>query len=202
MKTFFKYLPLIAASLFGTAPGQAATVSLQTSSSYIQAGDFFDVDVVVLDLFAHDVSDEFLAFGFNIGNSNNSLLRLAENPLFADKPVRVNPLFTDDSPAVELDAAGSVFPGIGYDAAGSRAFTLATLHFQALAAGRVDLVIGSDLSDGNQGLFFLNQGQLPINASLALEITAVPLPPAALLFVSGVAMGLGRRCNRAVVFRR
>jgi hypothetical protein len=183
MKNLLQFLLLISASLFGTVHAQAATFSLDTTITQIRTGDYFDVDLVVHDLFAGDTSDELLAFGLNAISSDTGLLQLTGST--------VNPLFSDDSALLGLDAAGSAFPGISNDPSVAQSFSLATLHFQALGTGNVSLTIASDLADFNQGLIFLNQGQLAISANRGFEITAVPLPSGLLLFGSGLAMNLG-----------
>jgi hypothetical protein len=184
MKNLLHSLLLASAGLFGAIPAQAAvTFSLDTAISQIQVGDYFDVDLVVHDLFAGNAIDELLAFGLNAISSDTGLLQLTGST--------VNPLFSDDSVLLGLDAAGSAFPGIANDSSVAQAFSLATLHFQALAAGNVSLTIASDLADLNQGLIFWNQGQLAIGAVRSFDIAAVPLPSGVLLFVSGLAMSLG-----------
>ncbi|ANE56492.1 hypothetical protein [Methylomonas sp. DH-1] len=186
MKNLIHVLALSCASLLLTAADcQAAAISfsLETTANPIRVGDVFEIDVVVHDLFAGDNSDELLAFGLNAASSISGLLQFQGST--------VNPLFSDDSLLVDLQAAGSAFPGITSDPSTALSFNLATLHFKALAAGQVTLAIASDLSDFNQGLIFLNQGQVAINASRGFEITAVPVPASLLLFVSGVVMGFG-----------
>lgn len=184
MKNLLQSLLLASAGLFAAIPAQAAvTFSLDTAISQIQVGDYFDVGLVVHDLFAGNASDELLAFGLNAISSDTGLLQLTGST--------VNPLFSDDSVLLGLDAAGSAFPGIANDSSVAQAFSLATLHFQALAAGNVSLTIASDLADLNQGLIFWNQGQLAIGAVRSFDIAAVPLPSGVLLFVSGLAMSLG-----------
>lgn len=185
MKNLIQLLTLLTAGLLSAAPSQAAIISfsLDTASSQVQVGSFFDVDVVVHDLFANAVHDELLAFGLNAFSSNTGLLKLTGST--------INPLFSDDTLLVNLDAAGSAFPGITNFAAIAQGFNLATLHFQALAAGNVSIDIASDLLDFNQGLIFLNQGSVAISASSNLNISAVPLPPALLMFISGLAMSFG-----------
>lgn len=194
MKNLLQSLLLVSTGLFGTTPAQAAvTFSLDTAVSQIQVGTIFDVDLVVHNLFANTSADEsLLAFGLNSISSNASLLQLIGST--------INPLFSDDSAMIGLDAAGSAFPAIANDVSVANSFTLATLHFQALAAGNVSLTIASNLTDpdSNQGLFFANQGQVAINANRSLAITAVPLPSALLLFVSGLAMSLGAFRKRKV----
>lgn len=189
MKTCFKYLALAALSLWVAIPVQASTsFSLEMGGEPILVGSFFDVDVVVHDLFAVDEGDELLAFGFNVRSTDHELMRFIGSSSKAP--------FSEDGLLLGLDAAGLAFPGVANSLAVSQSFTLATLHFQALAAGQVSLAVDSDLTDLNQGLFFLNQGQIAINASRNFAVTAVPLPPSALMFVSTLLIGLVSRSKR------
>ncbi|WP_026601542.1 hypothetical protein [Methylomonas sp. 11b] len=186
MKNLIHMLALCGASLLlTTANCQAANISfsLESASNPIHVGDVFAIEVVAHDLFAGDNSDELLAFGLNAASSISGLLEFQGST--------VNPLFSDDSLLVNLHAAGSAFPGISSDPSNTLLFNLATLHFKALATGQVSLAIASDLSDFNQGLIFLNQGPMAINASRSFDIAAVPLPPSLLMFVSGVVVSLG-----------
>ncbi|MCQ8180482.1 hypothetical protein NP603_05135 [Methylomonas sp. SURF-1] len=186
MQNLLRILALCGASLMlTTVHCQAATLSfsLETAGNSIRVGDVFAIDLVAHDLFAADSSDELLAFGLNSASSISGLVEFQGST--------INPLFSDDSLLVNLHAAGSAFPGIISDASTALAFNLATLHFKALVAGQVTLAIASDLSDFNQGLIFLNQGPMGINASRSFDITAVPLPGALVMFISGVVVSLG-----------
>lgn len=186
MQNLLRILALCGASLLlTTAHCRAATLSfsLETAGNSIRVGDVFAIDLVAHDPFAADSSDELLAFGLNAASSISGLLEFQGST--------INPLFSDDSLLVNLHAAGSAFPGIGSNPSTASTFNLATLHFKALAAGQVTLAIASDLSDFNQGLIFLNQGPVAINASRGFDITAVPLPGALVMFVSGVVVSLG-----------
>ncbi|OAI09241.1 hypothetical protein [Methylomonas methanica] len=186
MKNLIRILALCGAGLLLTAPNCQAAIlsfSLETTTNPIRVGDVFDIDVVVHELFAGDNTDELLAFGFNTTSSISGLLEFQGST--------VNPLFSEDSLLVNLHAAGSAFPGVSSNPITALSFNLATLHFKALATGQVSVAIASDLSDFNQGLIFLNQGSLAINASRGFDIAAVPLPPSLLMFVSGVVVSLG-----------
>ncbi len=180
MKPVFKTLLLMFVSLASTL-GQAAVFSLNPSNGIIQVGDQFDIDVWVQDAFSNDVADELLGFGFNAELSGTGQLQFMGST--------ISPIFDDVSADLNLDAAGFAFPGWDINAVGS-SFSLATLHFQALTAGDVLLAVGSDLVDLNQGLIFLGQGNLAIDASLNLRIAAVPIPTSAWIFMTGlVALG-------------
>lgn len=179
MKPLFKTLVLLV-SLSGNL-AHAAVFSLNPSNGIIQVGDQFDIDVWVQDAFSNDVADELLGFGFNTESSGTGQLQFMGST--------ISPLFDDVSADLNLDAAGFAFPGWDINAIGS-SFSLATLHFQALTAGDVLLTVGSDLADINQGLIFLGQGNLSIDASLNPRVSAVPIPTTAWIFMSGlIALG-------------
>jgi hypothetical protein len=181
MKNLIQILTLVTVTILSIAPSHAAIISfsLDTASSQVQVGDSFDVDVIVHDLFANDLTDYLVTFGFNAFYSTPGLLAFTGST--------INPLFDDLSLATSLNAAGWANEDITNDTVVGQTLTLASLHFQALAAGNVSILIDSDLTDLNQGLTFLNQGQLAINSvSSNFSISAVPLPPALLIFISGL----------------
>ncbi|MBS4052529.1 MAG: hypothetical protein KGZ69_15215 [Methylomonas sp.] len=193
MKPLFKTLLLMFAGLSSTlahAAVSAAVFSLTASSATIQVGDQFDIEVLVQDAFINDPTDELLGFGFNTQLSGMGALQFLGST--------IDPLFDDVSADLSLDAAGFAFPGWDANAIGA-SFSLATLHFQALTAGDVLLAIGSDLADLNQGLIFFNQDNSAIDASLNLQVSAVPIPTAAWIFMSGLmALGAVSRRPKAV----
>ncbi|MCK9605778.1 MAG: hypothetical protein M0R33_04925 [Methylomonas sp.] len=189
MKPVFKTLLLMLVSFAGTL-AQAAVFSLNPSSTTIQVGDQFDIEVWVQDAFINNAADELLGFGFNTQLSGIGEVRFLGGTL--------NPLFDDIAADLSLDAAGFVFPGWDLNTIGS-SFSLTTLHFQALTAGEAFLAVGSDLADLNQGLIFLTQGNLAIDAGLNLRITAVPIPTSAWIFITGlIASGAVSRRPLAV----
>ncbi|BBL57423.1 hypothetical protein [Methylomonas koyamae] len=167
-------------------PTEPTFLAVQQASGFTQIGDHFDIQVLALVPFANASADELLlGFGFNTqvgGTGSAQFLGSSINPLFTD-------ISTQDG--VNLAAAGLAFPGLGANEVGSL-ISLAVMHFQAIAVGDLNVAITSDLYDLNQGLIFLNQGQLAINASVGFNITAVPLPPSLLLFLSGLG-GIRRR---------
>ncbi|WP_262966015.1 hypothetical protein [Methylobacter psychrophilus] len=181
MKNLIQILTLVTVTILSIAPSHAAIISfsLDTASSEVQVGDSFDVDVIVHDLFANDLTDYLVAFGFNALYSTDGLLAFTGST--------INPLFDDNSVNFGLNAAGWANEDITNDTVVGQTLTLASLHFQALAAGNVSIFVNSELLDLNQGLTFLNQGQLAINnVSSNFSISAVPLPPALLIFISGL----------------
>lgn len=161
------------------------------TSGITRIGDYFDVEVLAISPLANASVDELiLGFGFNAalsGTGSAQFLGSSVNPLFAD-------ISTQEG--VNLSAAGFAFPGLSVNDVGSL-LSLAVLHFQALAAGDLSIAISSDLNDFNQGLIYLTQSPLAIQANTHLTITAVPLPPAIVLFVSGGFMLVGRRTSQA-----
>jgi hypothetical protein len=176
-----EYIPAESAYAFPQIP---MSFTLDSANSQIQVGTTFDVDLVVHNLFANTSANErLLAFGLNVVSSISGLLEYQGSS--------INPLFSDDSLLLGLHAAGSAFPGLSSPPPLTMTISLATLHFKALATGQTSLSIDSNLLDFNQGLFFLNQGQVAISAQRSFDITAVPLPPSLLIFVSGVAVSFG-----------
>lgn len=192
MNAIYKTITLLIGFLAFTpinAVANTVTMNLFPTGGAIQAGDYFDVDVVVNDVFAGaQAGEELLGFGFNAQVSGVGDAQFLGST--------VNALFDNISADVGLDAAGLAFPGLDASAVGS-VFTLATLHFQALTAGDVSLIAVGDLADFNQGLIFWNQAPMAIDGNLNLSITAVPLPPSAILFSSaGILALVGRRAKQ------
>ncbi|MDO9240632.1 MAG: hypothetical protein Q7U30_11495 [Methylicorpusculum sp.] len=140
----------------------------------VKIGEQFSVTASVRNLFDEsDTADELLAFGFNVVSSINIELIGRE----------INPIFQEDAELLSLTAAGSSFPGIAYEPEFQQ-LVLATLHFKALSEGAGFISIVTDLADLNQGLIFLNRD--PMAFTIGQGITAVPLPPAILLFLNGL----------------
>jgi len=178
------------------SPTEPTFLALQQTSGFTHIGDHFDVEVLAFAPLANASPDELvLGFGFNTllgGTGAAQFLGSSINPLFTD-------VSTQDG--VNLAAAGLAFPGLSANDVGSF-ISLAVLHFQAVASGDLNIAITSDLHDLNQGLIFLNQGPLAINASVGFNITAVPLPPSLLLFGSGLVVGFGGIRKRAAYLHR
>lgn len=177
----------ILSSLVMTLPSEL-TFLAHSTSGMTRIGDNFDIQVWAISSLANASIDELiLGFGFNAELSGTGSAQFLGSS--------VNPLFTDISAqeGVNLTAAGLAFPGLSGTDVGSL-LSLAILHFQALTAGDLNIAISSDLNDLNQGLIYLTQAPLAIQANTTLTITAVPLPPSAILFVSAALFTLiGRR---------
>jgi len=160
------------------APTEPTFLALQQTSGFTHIGDIFDIEVLALVPLANASPDELvLGFGFNAQVGGTGAAQFLGSS--------INPLFTDISTqeGVNLAAAGLAFPGLGLDEVGSL-ISLAVLHFQAISEGNLNIAITSDLNDPNQGLIYLTQATLAIQANTTFAITAVPLPPSALLFFS------------------
>jgi MYXO-CTERM domain-containing protein len=170
-----RFLLAGALALLSTS-GHAATVVLQNHSSNISVGDEFVIDVLLQDAFSGDLSGEvLLAFGLNSSYDNAAFTLTSRT---------VGPLWDDDTSFLDLDLAGSVFPGIEND--GSNApILLGQLTFAALAPGNFTLWVGSDPLDLNQGLIYLfDVGD--ISAQTQVSVQPVPAPAAGWLLASGL----------------
>jgi hypothetical protein len=164
----------------------AAVVSLNLTGP-VQAGSTFDVDVWVNDLFSGLATDDQLAsFGFNVVNGSPGLFR------FINSTIR--PPFDDDSAYFGLDAAGSPFPAID-NIPTTQSLWLATLTFDALAAGSGTLGVRTELTAPNQGLIFVLGAPIGLNADLTVNVAPVPLPAALWMLLGGVTL-LGRFVRR------
>lgn len=178
-----------ALALLSTA-GHAASVVLQNHSSSLSVGDEFTIDVLLEDAFSGELSgDILLAFGLNANYDHGA---------FALTSRAVGPMWDDDTVFLDLDLAGSSFPGIEDD--GSNApILLGQLTFAALAAGNFTLGVASDALDPNQGLLYLfNVGDILAQTQVSVQpdATPVPLPAAGWLLASGLLM-LARKRRRS-----
>lgn len=172
-------------ALFATN-SQAATVVLQSQSSTVRVGDEFLVDVILQDAFEGTFSgDTLLAFGFNLSFDDDALSLLSSG---------VGAGWDDDSPFLDVDVAGSAFPGLSDDGSGAD-ILLGQLSFSALAVGNFTLAInGNPLEDPNLGLIFLG-GEAPILAQTLVSVTPVPLPAMGWLFGAAlISLFRVRRC--------
>lgn len=165
-------------------PNEPTFLPLLQTSGVIHTGDHFDIEVIAFSLMANTSPDELvLGFGFNTQLDGTGAAQFLGSS--------INPAFTDlsNQEGVNLAAAGLAFPALSSIEL-EPVISLAVLHFQAVTAGDLNIAISSDLNDPNQGLIFLNQAPLAIQASYSLAITSVPLPSGLLLFGTGLAMGL------------
>jgi hypothetical protein len=172
-------------ALLSTA-GHAVAVVLQPHTSSISVGDEIVIDVLLNDAFSGEHSgDVLLAFG---------LESIFDNAAFTLTAASVGPLWDDDTSFLDLDLAGSAFPGIE-DGGANAPILLGQLTFAALAAGDFMFGVGSDPLDLNQGLIYLF-GVEDIFAEAQVSVlpaTPVPVPAAGWLFVSGLLALTGIR---------
>jgi hypothetical protein len=156
---------------FSTQQVSALTIDLVVSDNNILPGESFGVEVWANDVFDTFSGDEVLAFGFDVFNSNSSIVRFDSQS--------VGPLFNDDSALFShTDVAGSAFPSILEDSV-----HLATLNYTALNSGSVGLGIVSNIADLNEGLVYFMAGNVDITKG---RMVTVPEPSAYVLFVFGL----------------
>jgi hypothetical protein len=166
---------------------EAATISFSPSSG-AQTG-VFTVDVNVTDLFAgrDPATDGIISYGFNIGISDPAVL--------AFQGASSGSLFdaATTEPGTDVFAASS---GFGIFSPVSEPLLLATLRFDALKTGFVNVTISSDLANPFQGLQYVNTPfQAAIAGQLSFSLVAVPEP--CTLGIAGFALagiiGIRRR---------
>lgn len=174
-----KLQPLIAAAtlVLVSLGASAATVSL-TAAGPAKAGEGVDLLISVLDPFGGLASDEeLLSFGFRLSYDTSRLSFAGFTPTTG---------WDDDSPWLGAGQFGaSSFPGVTNQ--GQASLLLGTLHFDALQAGSAAISLITEPANLNHGLSYLWAGTRPLDASLRLEVSAVPEPASALL----AALGLG-----------
>ncbi len=132
-----------------------------------------------------------LAFGLNLSYDNTA---------FALTSKSVGGLWDDDTPFLDVDLAGSVFPGIGDDGSGT-SILLGQFSFTALSAGLFTLGVNGDPAENfNLGLIYLG-GESSLFAESLVNVTPttpVPAPAAGWLLASGLfALARLRRRARA-----
>ena len=150
----------------------ALPMTFTLSDSHIEPGEIFSIEVWANDVFDTYPGDEVLAFGFDVTNSDPSIVSFDS--------ASVGPLFNDDSAFFpNTDVAGSVFPGIL-----DNSIHLATLDYTALGLGSVALGISSEITDFNEGLVYFMAGNIDITSSL--NVNVVPEPSTYLLFAFGL----------------
>ena len=168
-----------ALALLSTA-GHAATVVLQSPSSSISVGDEFVIDVLLQDPFSGEFAGNILlAFGLDASYDSAAFTLTSRT---------VGPLWDDDTSFLDLDLAGSNFPGIPAEG-WSGPILLGQLTFAALVAGNFTLGVSSDPLDLNQGLIYrFGVGDILAQTQVSVQPTAspVPVPAAGWLLASGL----------------
>lgn len=161
--------------LLGAISAPAATVVLSPSTLNPTTGSAFTVDVTLT-----GNPDEVVGFGFNA----------TSGPLASFQGATLNSFFSPFPGPTGLDVAAFQFPG-----ATASAVPLATLRFLAgPTPGVVNVGIMSNLSDPNQGLFFLDPAlptfDLTSSVSVSITGTTVPEPGTFVLLTTAAAAGL------------
>lgn len=163
---------LFAFCLFAAGlPVSAATVVLTPSTLTPSAGSLFTVDVSVT-----GNTDEILGFGFNPTSSipDRAAYQSAVN----------NPFFGPDLGLGDPAIAGFTFPG----STGSTVPLVVLTFLAGPQTGAVTLGISTNLSDPNQGLFFLTDATLDITSGITVTVLdAVPEPGSLSTMVLGGA---------------
>lgn len=157
-----------------------------------EAGSSFDLVVQLTDTFDTHPGDAIAAFGFDVVIGNPALVSYTGETIGSD--------FEDFSglfgPSPEVAGIATV----GFLEAGdfTEPLTLAILHFQALAPGDTTIGIATDLTDPNQGLFYLTAGADPMNVATNVTVNLVATPEPGGMYLAG----LGASALAAMVFFR
>jgi hypothetical protein len=173
MKRILFAVLLLAASALSLP---AASIALDFAPNTVGVGNNFDVFVKVTGVFDGRPSDLLFGFGFTPFISDLSKVTFVG--------ATVNTTLFDDLSAGGV-IMGSHLPP--YPAGGlTEPLTLATLTFQAVGSGLVNVGINSDLTDFAQGLLY-SLDSLDITTSGSIDIAPVPEPAAAALFAPALA---------------
>lgn len=154
--------------------------------SVVSLGDSFAVTVSVLDPFGGAYTgDELLAFGFDLG-FDTSVLALSG--------IVVEGWDDDTGLFEDVDVAGSAFPSIADEDQVS--LSLATLYFDVVGLGDASIDVQSNYGGNlNHGLTYLNGTNVDLFGRV--QVAAVPLPAAWLMFGTAAGLLAGRQRRRS-----
>jgi hypothetical protein len=177
----YKLFTIAAVALAASVLPAYATIITLSPLSSPTAGGSFDVALQVSDVFSADPTDAIAAFGFNIVIGDSTVLSYTGET--------IGSLF-DDSSGFPGSPAVVGFASAGFLAAGdfTEPLTLATLHFNALKASVSAITITTDLSDANQGLFYLNAGSTSLNSTTTVNVAGATTPEPSAAILGGLAL--------------
>jgi hypothetical protein len=190
IKSITKPVLLAGLLITGGSNAQAASISLNPLTSNVQVGSSFSVELLM------DFSDEATLGGgldvlydssfamFNSFSFDSSFLPLTDPAFTCPGAGACPPINTLNSVA---NIAFGNFSGIG------GIFTVGTLDFTAVAAGNI--VLSTAETTGAAGPFVsaltYEQMAVTFNGTSITAVSAVPVPAAAWLFISGMGMFAG-----------
>ncbi|MCG8485960.1 MAG: hypothetical protein MI756_00665 [Chromatiales bacterium] len=151
-----------------SVPAQAATVSLVPDATSITVGDQLSVNIVGSDF--TELSNGFI----NLGTDDNlQVMSVTIDPYWDFAPSTGSAVSPNEWFGIEFDAL--------FNPPASGNFTIATVLFEALLPGQ------STASILESSAFYSSAGiVLPDTIDSQVSISAVPLPPAAWLFLFGL----------------
>jgi len=205
MKMYRAHLVFLALLLLAN-PASAVIISFSPSSSTVNVGDIFDVDVVISDLFAADGSREVVS-AFDLDVLYDSAVLNATGVAFG--PLLGDPAFVEATTFSSLSVglvdlfelsflcvdAGVTDPFCDFGPFLSDiqpiSFTLATLSFEALAVGSslltFDQLVGSGGTDlSGKDLFSVLTLDTIGQSTITVNAVVVPEPATMFLLVIGL----------------